>query len=378
MNKNPTESLLKDWRYGQTQAERLCAGLLNIDGYESVDPQSPLGGPDGLKDLICTRNNIRWIAACYFPPTAPDFRGIMVKFENDLVGVTKNNAQGFIFFVNQPLTPGKCTNLSKLAQPYDSEIYHLERIRALLDFPSGYGLRLEYLQKPMVEEEQFGFFSMFKEDILKGFNSQKESFNSLHEKMDTLMMQTQVILKDRLSEPSSLAQNAEKQPLPSIDRPTSILSVSHLMWMHKLITEGTSLPKEAMGSFRDVAIWIGPPGSDIEEAVFLPSSPIDIGSEVEELLAGWRRKYPSLMQSNSEEIIKELTIFHHRFVSIHPFLDGNGRVARSILQQQALELLERSLNSTFASKPESYFDALREANNGDIGPLTDFIAACLE
>ena len=133
-----------------------------------------------------------------------------------------------------------------------------------------------------------------------------------------------------------------------------------------------------MGSFRDVAIWIGPPGSDIEEAVFLPSSPIDIGSEVEELLAGWRRKYPSLMQSNSEEIIKELTIFHHRFVSIHPFLDGNGRVARSILQQQALELLERSLNSTFASKPESYFDALREANNGDIGPLTDFIAACLE
>ena len=324
-----------------------------------------------MKDLICTRNNIRWIAACYFPSTEPDFREIRAKFENDLVGVTKNRAQGFVFFVNQPITPGKRTNLSKLAQPYDTEIYHLERIRSLLDSPMGYGLRLEYLRKPMVEEEQVGFFSTIQKDMVK-------RFDTLDEEVHTVKMQTQAILQYLVDAPSSLAQNTEKQPLATVEQPTSLLSVGHLMWIHKLITESTSLPKDVRGSFREVAIWIGPSGAGIGEAVFLPSNPNDIGSEIEELLLGWRSRYPSLMQSSYAEIIKELTSFHYRFVSIHPFLDGNGRVARSILQQQGLELLERSLNSNFVSGSESYFDALQVANSGDIGRLSDFIAACFE
>jgi hypothetical protein len=44
-----TESDLRDWRGGQTNAERLCAGILEISGYTDVDPQAPLGGPDDKK-----------------------------------------------------------------------------------------------------------------------------------------------------------------------------------------------------------------------------------------------------------------------------------------------------------------------------------------
>ena len=51
----PTEQVLHSWRFGQTQAERLCAGLLIVEGFTSVDPQCPLGGPDGLKDLVCQK-----------------------------------------------------------------------------------------------------------------------------------------------------------------------------------------------------------------------------------------------------------------------------------------------------------------------------------
>ena len=43
-----TEYKLKLWREGQTNAERFAADLLLLDGFSSVSPQSPLGGPDGL------------------------------------------------------------------------------------------------------------------------------------------------------------------------------------------------------------------------------------------------------------------------------------------------------------------------------------------
>lgn len=39
-----TKGMLRDWRLGHTQAERLVAGLLHLEGYRDVDPQHPLGG----------------------------------------------------------------------------------------------------------------------------------------------------------------------------------------------------------------------------------------------------------------------------------------------------------------------------------------------
>ncbi len=109
--------------------------------------------------MLCVRNDQQWVAASYFPTTRPDFKEIRGKFEHDLEGVHKNNAHGLTFFVNQPLTPGNRSELTTIAHPILTELYHLERIRALLDSPKGYGLRLEYLRIPMTEEEQLGFFT---------------------------------------------------------------------------------------------------------------------------------------------------------------------------------------------------------------------------
>ena len=48
-----TTKLLDGWEYGQTPSERMCAELLKIEGYEEIQPQAPLGGPDGRKDILC-------------------------------------------------------------------------------------------------------------------------------------------------------------------------------------------------------------------------------------------------------------------------------------------------------------------------------------
>ena len=81
----------------------------------------------------------------------------MAKFSHDLEGVGRNGATGFAFFVNQPLTVGERDQLLGHTGGIETEIYHLERMRSLLDAPKGCGIRLEYLRLPMTEEEQWAF-----------------------------------------------------------------------------------------------------------------------------------------------------------------------------------------------------------------------------
>jgi hypothetical protein len=132
-----TESELRNWRHGQTHAERLVAGLLHIEGYKKVDPQHPLGGPDGKKDVLFQNEGKKWIAAAYFPPTPVSFKDIRKKFLGDLKGVDSNSAQGIAFFVNQPVTSTERKTLVDAALPKVVEIFHLERMRAMLDAPRG-------------------------------------------------------------------------------------------------------------------------------------------------------------------------------------------------------------------------------------------------
>ena len=63
---------------------------------------------------------------------------------------------------------------------------------------------------------------------------------------------------------------------------------------------------------------------------------------------------------------------HHRFVQIHPFHDGNGRVARSIA---SLVLMEAGLLpfTVRLSDKRRYIEALKEANRGDLAPFVNFI-----
>ena len=69
-----TELKLLNWREGPTKAERLCANILCLEGFASVDPQCPLGGPDGKKDLLCTLNGWTYVGAVFFPARENTFK----------------------------------------------------------------------------------------------------------------------------------------------------------------------------------------------------------------------------------------------------------------------------------------------------------------
>ncbi len=375
MNKPSTDTTLWDWRYGQTQAERLCADILQVDGFSSIDPQCPLGGPDGRKDILCMRQAEKWLAAVYFPPTRSDFKDVTEKFRHDFEGVKKHERAGFAFFTNQPITPGQRAELVQLAEPTPIELYHQERIRSILDSPKGYGLRLEYLRIPMTEEDQHSLWSTLKDDLTARLTRQEVGILELHRKMDMMMARTMEIATNLVAGRSSMSTTE----LPRLTQfPTAGLSVGDILWIHRIICDESNLPHVNRGRFRSVSVWIGQPGSTPETARYIPPSPAEIGPRLDDLLSKWRGDYPAVSGADEKDRLSAIATFHHGFLSIHPFLDANGRVARAILQQQVLELTDRHITATFTDDPTEYFAALAVADKGNLKQLELLIAANLE
>lgn len=131
------------------------------------------------------------------------------------------------------------------------------------------------------------------------------------------------------------------------------------------------------GRFRAVQVWVGSPGSTIEAASFIPPAPAEIPRLVTELLDWWSVRHERLLESQKPEIAFGLAEFHHKFLSIHPFLDANGRVARSLVDQAARELLNQGLTAELTADRPKYFGALAEADKGNLGPLTQRLIASL-
>ena len=377
-----TELHLINWRNGNSQAERLGAKILIMDGYESVDPQCPLGGPDGLKDIVCEKNGWKYIAACYFGIDQKKFKEIKDKYTHDLAGVEQNDANGIVFITNQHITPSERIELEKLAEDYGftSIIYHKERLVSLLNSPLGYGIRLELFGIKMNKEEQTSFFSQQNNYLKKLLDKQSEFLiNEISKKIDSiknpisrieqianLNYETTLNIQDFLNKGHSPSDKS-KIPFPKGDKTTAELTLSELSSIHKLLL--FSEPSTHLGEFRNLKVWIGSPtSSGIENATYIPPEPDLVIQLVETLLDNWRKEYEFNKNADSNTKINALVNFHFAFLKIHPFIDGNGRVARYILNQQSTEFFDVNYKVILKDN-DTYSLALNEAHNGDLEPL---------
>ncbi len=91
--------------------------------------------------------------------------------------------------------------------------------------------------------------------------------------------------------------------------------------------------------------------------------PNDVDPEMRNLV-DWHNEYAS--RKIAPEVLAAW--LHHRFVQIHPFADGNGRVARCLSTLVFLKQRWFPLVITRDDKP-NYIGALRKADGGDLGPL---------
>ena len=78
------------------------------------------------------------------------------------------------------------------------------------------------------------------------------------------------------------------------------------------------------GMLRDVQNWIGPPGCSIDEAMFVPPTPKDMMDALERL-------EDFMNEDDDPPPLLKVGLVHSQFETIHPFLDGNGRVGRLLI-----------------------------------------------
>lgn len=97
------------------------------------------------------------------------------------------------------------------------------------------------------------------------------------------------------------------------------------------------------------------------------SPPIQVDSEMENLLR-WFSEY-----APSEDPMLFTAWLHHRFTQIHPYQDGNGRVARAL---STLVLLKSDLLPVVIDRDSrtDYVKALEAADHGDLAPLVTQLA----
>lgn len=98
--------------------------------------------------------------------------------------------------------------------------------------------------------------------------------------------------------------------------------------------------------------------------------------EVPAMVADWVRDVQTLAAEGREVEPEALAVVHVRFEQIHPFLDGNGRTGRLVLNL-LLVRLGYPPAIIFKTDRRRYLAALRSADQGDYGPLAELLARAI-
>lgn len=107
------------------------------------------------------------------------------------------------------------------------------------------------------------------------------------------------------------------------------------------------------------------------ESKFQPIAPEHIDENLARLISHWNSSIDSLVDRDPKVKIDEVANFHHEFELVHPFLDGNGRIGRMLLEEQLSLLFQCSLK--FGPDRTDYYHALRMMNVGEKDHLKELI-----
>jgi len=358
---NNTYQILLNWDKGQPFAERMVAKILGIEGYADVDPQCPMGGPDGTKDIVCSKDGKKFIVGCYFPNGQKELSAITDKFSDDYRGVARNKADGFVFVTNQKITPTERVGLTSKFP--SSEIFHGERVCGALDSPKGYGIRLEYLGTELTKAEQISF--------LNSHLDLKAHFEEIKATLDAIKRTTNRLAGLVATRDFDTSEKLSVLPIAGIHLSARI-SVEDLQGLHLACLYETECVNSTDAlAFRKADVWIGLPGCSVENADYVPPPPNEVPRRVNELIEWWRNEYMNVLYGGISEKVLAIAQFHERLLSIHPFVDGNGRLARVIASIQYRDLLNQQIAFEAIENKAEYYAALQSARKGGHQALVD-------
>lgn len=127
---------------------------------------------------------------------------------------------------------------------------------------------------------------------------------------------------------------------------------------HEILLQDVRGSEKSLGEFRNSQNWIGPAGSTLKDAKYIPPNTEDMLKAMSDL-----EKFIN-NEDEMDPLIK-IALIHYQFETIHPFLDGNGRIGRLLIALflKATKLLSHEtlyLSYFFKRNRVEYYDRLSE------------------
>ena len=102
------------------------------------------------------------------------------------------------------------------------------------------------------------------------------------------------------------------------------VSIDLLNEIHRFLIQGTRGGYKRPGTIRAEQNWIGTAGTPIQDAVYVPPPP-------EMVPALMRNLERFIQQPDRIPLLIKAALIHAQFESVHPYLDGNGRMGRLLI-----------------------------------------------
>ena len=158
------------------------------------------------------------------------------------------------------------------------------------------------------------------------------------------------------------ATNLAKAMKLLLDNPETEISVPLILKLHSILMQ--NIRDDAAGRFRANKEWV-------RVGNLIGANPQFVHGFMSDLV----EKYNA---SDDQYFLDKIVYFHAEFENIHPFIDGNGRIGRLLINEQ-LDLLDLPpILIPNKSKNEEYYPALEEYSNfNKLDRLSDFFARLL-
>ena len=164
----------------------------------------------------------------------------------------------------------------------------------------------------------------------------------------------------------------EERPISETDiRELNRIILVKNYWKDAITPDGKPSRKEIeVGKYKETPNHV----EQSDGTIFKYSEPEKVPSEMNDLLT-WYRKETEAAQD--AQIVAVAVEFHYRFVRIHPFDDGNGRVSRLLMNYILLSKGYPPVD-IHADDKKRYLRFLRDADKGDLEPLIEYVAEKVE
>jgi Fic family protein len=224
---------------------------------------------------------------------------------NNRAGRYVRQLEGYSAFIPAPLPPDPAVRLDG-------------RLQALLSRADVALGRLDGSIQTLPDPNLFVFMYVRKEAVL---SSQIEGTQSSLD--DLLAAEEQILDPDRPRDVDEVLNHVGAMNYGLVRLAELPLSVRLIREIHERLMQGVRGQERQPGELRTSQNWIGPAGCTLREATFVPPPP----TEVPRVMGGLE----TFLHQDEPAGLVQIGLAHAQFETIHPFLDGNGRIGRLLI-----------------------------------------------